>query len=248
MELHRWYTGSFIESSFPVLDGFVVVVFFHCFPVNVSAVSYVWWIHFVEHGYHCQALRFSAVQYFHQLIQAPLWINIAFRENHNCKLWVVDCFGQWRPNLVSFIKVVVIHECFDVVSGESGMKVVWTSSHPGANKNMYFAGHDDGIPCFVIAMCFNSSVKVFKVLDWRWYQSHLFGLFVSRCPLMKISWIFYPLDSLHTSSLRGLQMGMNYYSCKSKLCWTTQSTDIQTFRLQKQIRLCKYKCCITIFH
>jgi len=126
MELHRWYTGSFIESSFPVLDGFVVVVFFHCFPVNVSAVSYVWWIHFVEHGYHYHSLSFSAVKYFHQFFQAPFWVSIVFGEYHNSKLWVLDCFAQHLFSRDKNIRVC----CIDVVSGESRTKMaikLWDS-------------------------------------------------------------------------------------------------------------------------
>lgn len=146
MRVPSRYMGGFSESSFPLLDGFIVfvtkicLVFWDCFTASAIILPYVWWIHFVEHGYHCQALRFSAVQYFHQLIQAPLWSSIVFGEYDDGKLWILNCLAQWGPKLVSFLKVVVIHVCFDVVPGESRTKMANEAGAdiltPEANKNL----------------------------------------------------------------------------------------------------------------
>lgn len=117
------YIGSFSESSFPVLEGFVVFVFCDCFTVTATTLPYVRWIYLVEDGCDYQSLSFSAVQYLHQFFQAPFWLSIVFGEYHDGKVWVLDCLAQWRPNLLSFLKVMVIRVCFDVGSRESRTKM-----------------------------------------------------------------------------------------------------------------------------
>ena len=114
-----------LPSHHLILRDLLVVI--KCFSKTSRLISHIRWIHMVEDWHNRLSLLCLQFHDLGQLIQAPFWMSIGFRKNHNIHPRFFDSLQEWWPDLFSSIKSFIVSEGADALLTQSGMKMICKS-------------------------------------------------------------------------------------------------------------------------
>ena len=95
-------------SQHPLLSDFSVSC--KCFSKTPRLFPHIRWVHMIENWQNHLSLFFPGPHDFIKLIQAPFWMSIVLRKNDNRIHWIFNSFQEWRLNLSSSFKSIIISE------------------------------------------------------------------------------------------------------------------------------------------
>ena len=111
-----------------------LLVFIKCFSKTSRLISHIRWFHMVENWHYRLPLLYLALHDLIQLIQAPFWMSIGFRKNHNIHPRFFNSLQEWWPDLFSSIKSFFVSEGADVLLTQSGMNMISKSEASVTSK------------------------------------------------------------------------------------------------------------------